>query len=435
MDTTFFGGLESFMENKSRSIKESSLEAKELPLIVLDGSNQPYCQVITTVDENGHKLIKAYLQDEILDVDEYVELIDKLFTAEEEDKIYIYIDSPGGHISAGSIISSAIAASKAEVYTVARGLCASAACLIHNAAKPGHAIVDDMGVLMIHFSSHLDMGNSSLIEKRAADQCKYVITTLLSQAVEMGYLTNDELSAIQTGSEIFISKQDFEKRIKLKAEGSLPTDNLIDESVSNPVPDDELSKIDEDHISGTEDFRLSSDASMVTVNPAERIRLIKANALRIRTTDKKNFRIYIPSDCAFSRTFIINLCIFLDSRKEDETVTFVLGAKLDDHCANLVGAIISAINSCKAKIITIAAGYCSIAETMIWCYGDVRLVLRYGALTFGITELVRQVPKYIDYFKAALNKAREINALTDADIEDIVKKNLTKFFVYGDLKH
>ena len=94
---------------------------------------------------------------------------------------------------------------------------------------------------------------------------------------------------------------------------------------------------------------------MVTINPAERVRIIKANALRIRTTDKKNFRIYIPSDCVFSRSFIINLCMFLDTRKEDETVTFVLGAKLDDGCANLVGAIISAINSCKAKIITIAS--------------------------------------------------------------------------------
>ena len=422
-------------DNVLTSSKDDALEAKELPLIVLDGSNQPYCQLIKSVDENGHKNIKAYLQGEILDVDEYVELIDALFSADSEDKIYIYIDSPGGHISAGSIISSAIDACKGEVYTVARGLCASAACLIHNAAKPGHAIVDDMGVLMIHFSSHMDMGNSRLIEKRAADQSKYVITTLLSQAVEMGYLSNDELSAIQTGAEIFISKQDFEKRIELKAKGSLPTDNLIDESVNNPIPDDELSKVPEENISGTEDFRLTTDPQMVTINPAERVRVIKANALRIRTTDKKNFRIYIPSDCVFSRSFIINLCMFLDTRKEDETVTFVLGAKLDDGCANLVGAIISAINSCKAKIITIAAGYCSIAETMIWCFGDVRLVLRYGALTFGITELVRQVPKYLDYFKAFLSKAREIEVLTDEDVDDITKKNLTKFFVYGDLKH
>ena len=113
-------------DNVLTSSKDDSLEAKELPLIVLDGSNQPYCQLIKSVDENGHKNIKAYLQGEILDVDEYVELIDALFSADSEDKIYIYIDSPGGHISAGSIISSAIDACKGEVYTVARGLCASA---------------------------------------------------------------------------------------------------------------------------------------------------------------------------------------------------------------------------------------------------------------------------------------------------------------------
>ena len=39
-------------DNVLTSSKDDSLEAKELPLIVLDGSNQPYCQIIKTVDEN-----------------------------------------------------------------------------------------------------------------------------------------------------------------------------------------------------------------------------------------------------------------------------------------------------------------------------------------------------------------------------------------------
>ena len=49
-------------DNVLTSSKDDSLEAKELPLIVLDGSNQPYCQLIKSVDENGHKNVKAYLQ-------------------------------------------------------------------------------------------------------------------------------------------------------------------------------------------------------------------------------------------------------------------------------------------------------------------------------------------------------------------------------------
>ena len=42
-------------DNVLTTSKDDSLEAKELPLIVLDGSNQPYCQLIKSVDENGHK--------------------------------------------------------------------------------------------------------------------------------------------------------------------------------------------------------------------------------------------------------------------------------------------------------------------------------------------------------------------------------------------
>lgn len=237
----FFAGLESFMETP---VKKPELEAKETTAIIVDGRNQPYCQVVINIRPDGSKLVKAYLQGEILDVDEYVELIDSLLAAKEGDQFYIYIDSPGGYISAGSIISSAIANCAGEVTTVARGLCASAACLIHNSTKEGHALVADMGVLMIHFSSHMDTGNSSLIEKRAADQVRYVTETLLSQAVEMGYLTTEELSSIQTGTEIFISSKDFTKRIELKRNGETPTEKLEGaEAFESDIPVDQFGKL------------------------------------------------------------------------------------------------------------------------------------------------------------------------------------------------
>ena len=187
--------------------------------LVMDGRGQPYCPIFAKPKANGTgRHITAYLVSEILDVDEYVDLIDCLFTATEDDDIFIYIDSPGGYISAGSIISSAIHHSHANVYTVARGLCASAACLIHNSAKEGHAIVEDMGVLMIHMSLHGDSGVSSLIAKRASDQVRYVNETLLSQAVEMGYLLPNELDQIQNGKEIYISSKDFKARIEANNE-------------------------------------------------------------------------------------------------------------------------------------------------------------------------------------------------------------------------
>ena len=395
---------------------------------VVDGRGQPYCPVFIAPKADGGRTFTAYIQDEIMDVDDYVDLIDTLITATEKDDYYIYIDSPGGRISAGSIISSVIHHSRANVYTVARGLCASAACLIHNAAKAGHAIVDDMGVLMIHMSLHGDTGCSTLIQKRAADQVRYVNTNLLKQALDMGYLLPDELASIQNGNEIFISKKDFDARLAAKqdhTEAPAPTSSTQAEVMDDPV-------------AATEDFdvvnKLTSAPQMGAAIVITQQRMLKANALRIRTCDNKNFRVYIPSDLVFSRTFVSNLCRFMDCRKEGESITLILGAKLVDETASIVGAIVSAMRHCKATVITVAAGYASVPETLLWCFGHKRAVMRYGALSFGITDLVKRVPKYKDYFEVFLKRALEIGILQQQDVEDILEHGSTKFLVYDDVK-
>lgn len=178
--------------------------------------NQRYCPVYISRDNSGRRKYVAYITGVIDDVDQYVDVIDTLFSANDGDMYVIYIDSPGGRISAGSIIASAIHHSKAEVFTVARGLCASAAALIHNAAPAGHALVDLMAVLMIHMSSHSDAGVSTFIQERAANQVRYVNEVLLERAVEMGYISTEELTAINNGEEIYISAAEFNERVHSK---------------------------------------------------------------------------------------------------------------------------------------------------------------------------------------------------------------------------
>lgn len=418
----------------------------------------PYCPVKFIKGVNGNTF-EAHILGDIRDVDDYIDLIDTLLTATENDTYHIYIDSPGGYISAGSIIASAIEHSKAKVYTHAVGLCASAACLIHNAAHEGFATVEEFGILMIHMSLHSDMGVSSQIAHRASDQVRYVLENLLRQARDMGYIYDNELESIQTGENIYISATDFAKRVEAKRKGERA------ESLSESQPDEP--------ISGTEDFELQINNSrfgetcplyfpnMSSCSPIEylekcrmaddvltdelarpninnmdmiaKVRLIKANTLRVRTYDKHNYRIYMPSDLMFSRSYIAQLCLFLDSMKQDDTVTFVLGAKILDDIACNLGAVIAAMKRCRGTIITIAAGYCSIPESIIWTYGTIRKVYRYGALTFGKTEIVRVVKKYDDYFKAALAHACEIKILTEQDIVEL-NKFKTKLILSQDLK-
>ena len=115
-------------------------------------------------------------------------------------------------IAAGGLIASAVDYSKAKVRTIARGLCASAAALIHSAAKPGNACVTPFAMMLYHMSSHGDVGTSTIVEARAHNQVKYVNETLLNKALADGHITEEEFARIQTGEDIIISGEEWLRR-------------------------------------------------------------------------------------------------------------------------------------------------------------------------------------------------------------------------------
>ena len=171
------------------------------------------CPVFLAVDPaNGKKVVSAYITGPIGEVNGYVDLIDILLTANEGDIIKIYIDSPGGMIASGGLIASAIHHCKGTVYTIARGLCASAAALVHSAAKPEYTAVSPLAVMLYHMSSHGDFGVSTSIKARANNQVKYVNETLLNKARADHHITDEEFARIQAGEDIIVPANEWLKR-------------------------------------------------------------------------------------------------------------------------------------------------------------------------------------------------------------------------------
>lgn len=168
-----------------------------------------YCPVYKVGRLNDGICYTAYISGQISETDNYIALIETLLTMNEHDCISIYIDSPGGYVSSGGLIASAIDSCKGTVKTIARGLCASAAALIHSSAKKEHISVTPFAVMLYHMSSHADMGVSTKIEQAAAKQVKYVNSTLLSKALAEGHITQDEFDRIQTGENIIIPAKDW----------------------------------------------------------------------------------------------------------------------------------------------------------------------------------------------------------------------------------
>jgi len=159
---------------------------------------------ITNRNPDGGIEYTAYISGQITETDNYVSLIDTLLTMRIKDSMTIYIDSPGGYVASGGLIASAIDNCMGTVKTVARGLCASAAALIHSAAKRGNATVTPFAVMLYHMSSHSDVGVSTRIAQTAAKQVAYVNSTLLSKALEDGHITQEEFAKIQAGENIII---------------------------------------------------------------------------------------------------------------------------------------------------------------------------------------------------------------------------------------
>ena len=196
--------------------------------------NVKYCEVEPIgKSANGGIEYMSLLTSSIEDIDLYIDLLELLSTATERDVITICIDSPGGYVCTGVIISTAILDCKAKVITRACGLCASAGSLIWSA---GHiCTVMPTATLMWHMSSHMDMGNSLDIKQNADLQVKYVKELLLNKSLEKGHITEEEIARICTDPNYvcWVSAPEMLQRIQNNSVNSNTIITPIDSAQTN----------------------------------------------------------------------------------------------------------------------------------------------------------------------------------------------------------
>lgn len=196
--------------------------------------NVKYCEVEPIgKSANGGIEYMSLLTSSIEDIDLYIDLLELLSTATERDVITICIDSPGGYVCTGVIISTAILDCKAKVITRACGLCASAGSLIWSA---GHiCTVMPTATLMWHMSSHMDMGNSLDIKQNADLQVKYVKELLLNKSLEKGHITEEEIARICTDPNYvcWVSAPEMLQRIQNNSVNSNAIITPIDSAQTN----------------------------------------------------------------------------------------------------------------------------------------------------------------------------------------------------------
>ena len=184
----------------------TKLAGENVPNIFSGLMNNVHINTITS-SYNTHEV---FIDSEIEEPSKYRELVSVLINAGPNDKIHLYINSPGGHLDTAGAIISGILSSQAEVTAFLMGACHSAASLI---AMYCHAVhVYDTAYMMVHTASFGSSGNTPTVKAHTdftIKQCE----KLMKDAYE-GFLTEDELKKVLNGIELWYNAEEIKPRLK-----------------------------------------------------------------------------------------------------------------------------------------------------------------------------------------------------------------------------
>lgn len=174
---------------------------------------------------------------EIGPITQYLELLQVLDNATENDQVKLVIDSPGGDVYTAQHIVERMDECKAQVITVASGLVASAATFVWCAGKVKE--VGRWGRFMFHSSLHGDWGKSLAIKENATELVNYM-ATILTNEMKAGILLGAEIAKIlRDKADVEIAGSAMKKRLaKATAEGEVvePTPAPVETPAETPAP-------------------------------------------------------------------------------------------------------------------------------------------------------------------------------------------------------
>ena len=165
----------------------------------------------TTLDSGDGELITVSLSGEIGPVTQYLEFIDALDNAKENDQVRIVISSPGGDVYTTQQLVERMESCKATVTTIASGLVASAATMIWLYGDQQE--VKRWARFMFHSSLHGDWNKSLIVKENATELVKFM-ASILSAAEKRGILMAKEVMAIMNGkADVELSGATMRKRL------------------------------------------------------------------------------------------------------------------------------------------------------------------------------------------------------------------------------
>jgi ATP-dependent Clp protease protease subunit len=188
-------------KHKSRAKNENGI--KSLAGLLRSKSPDFYEYDASTVYE-------YYLSDQIVDPDEYTEMIHTIRNCKSTDFIVIHINCPGGNLLTTVQILHAMSECQGRIVASVEGACISAATLIFLAAD--EYVINEHSMFLFHNYSGGTVGKGGEMYHSVIYERKWSEDLLRSSY--SGFLTNDEITDLLNDKDIWMSASEVASRIE-----------------------------------------------------------------------------------------------------------------------------------------------------------------------------------------------------------------------------
>jgi len=151
-----------------------------------------------------------YLSGPIEDPSKYTEMIHQIRTAGQNDVVNIHLNTPGGYVSTGVQIISAMRASQGHIVTHLEGEACSMGALLFLSAD--EMVVYDDSLIMFHNYSGAAFGKGHEITASVEATNKWY--SKLAKTICTPFLTVAELNKIFDGADMWMLSDEVETRLK-----------------------------------------------------------------------------------------------------------------------------------------------------------------------------------------------------------------------------
>lgn len=160
-------------------------------------------------ESTAGRLHHFYISEIIGPPKDYVDMIHIIRTAQPNDIIYIYLNTPGGRIDTGAQIISTMHSSGAKIITVAEGEVCSLGTMIFLCGD--EMILQDHSLFMIHNHSGGATGKGHEYLAAAEGTSKWFEE--MAKIVYTGFLTDDEFRLMMNGKDYWFTAEETRNRL------------------------------------------------------------------------------------------------------------------------------------------------------------------------------------------------------------------------------